>query len=60
MNNITQIIIHGNERSTHELADYCKRKQIVQERIFTPREGDIIDATSELQMYQVININIYF
>ncbi len=34
-----------------ELADYCKRSQI--ERIFTPKQGEIIDATSESHMYQV-------
>jgi hypothetical protein len=42
-------------RLTNELAEYCRRTQIVQERIFTPREGELINATSELQMYQVYN-----
>ncbi len=51
-----KIIVHGNEKATNELAEYCKRSQIVQERIFTPREGEIIDATSESQMYQVNNL----
>ncbi len=53
MQTFLKIIIHGNERSTNELSDYCKKAQIVQEKIFTPKEGEIINATSELQMYQV-------
>ena len=53
MQTFLKIIIHGNERSTNELSEYCKKTQIVQEKIFTPKEGQIINATSELQMYQV-------
>ncbi len=53
------IIIHGTQKSTYELAEYCKKAQIVQDKIFTPSIGEIVDATSETQMYQIkLNDNI--
>jgi len=45
------IIIHGNEKATTEMAEYFKKSQI--ERIFTPKYGEVIDATNETQIYQV-------
>lgn len=47
------IIVHGNEQSTREMQDYCKKQQIVQDRIFTPRIGEIVNATLETQIYNV-------
>lgn len=47
------IIVHGTEKATVELARYCKQAQIVQDTISTPRVGEIVDATSETQIYQV-------
>ncbi len=47
------IIIHGDEKSTNEMAEFCKNQQIVQDRIFTPRIGEIADATLETQIYHV-------
>lgn len=35
------------------MEDYCKKQQIVQDRIFTPRIGDCVDATLETQIYHV-------
>lgn len=35
------------------MEDYCKRQQIVQDRIFTPKIGDCVDATVETQIYHV-------
>ncbi len=47
------IIIHGDEKSTKEMEDYCKKQSVVQDRIFTPRIGDCVDATVETQIYHV-------
>lgn len=35
------------------MEDFCKKQQIVQDRIFTPRIGDCVDATVETQIYHV-------
>lgn len=48
-----KIIIHGDEKSTREMEDFCKKQQTVQDRIFTPRIGDCVDATVETQIYHV-------
>lgn len=47
------IIIHGDEKSTKEMSEFCKNQQIVQNRIFTPKIGEIADATLETQIYHV-------
>lgn len=47
------IIIHGDEKSTKEMSEFCKNQQIVQDRIFTPKIGEIADATLETQIYHV-------
>lgn len=47
------IIVHGDEKSTKEMSEFCKNQQIVQDRIFTPRIGEIADATTETQIYHV-------
>ena len=35
------------------MEDFCKKQQTVQDRIFTPRIGDCVDATVETQIYHV-------
>ena len=35
------------------MSEFCKNQQIVQDRIFTPRIGEIADATLETQIYHV-------
>jgi cleavage and polyadenylation specificity factor subunit 2 len=47
------IIVHGNEKSTLEMQQYCQKQQLVQDRIFTPRLGDVVNATLETQIYNV-------
>ena len=42
------------------MEEYCKKQQIVQDRIFTPKIGEIVNATLETQIYSVnflLNIN---
>lgn len=47
------VIIHGNEKSTREMKEYCQKHQIVQDRIFTPKIGEIVNATLETQIYNI-------
>ncbi|CAF1052808.1 unnamed protein product [Brachionus calyciflorus] len=48
------VLIHGSEKSTKEMRDFCQKQQIVQEgRIFTPKIGEIVNATFETQIYNV-------
>ncbi len=35
------------------MAEFCKTQQIVQNRIFTPKIGELADATLETQIYHV-------
>jgi hypothetical protein len=36
------------------MEEFCKRQQIVQDRIFTPKIGEIVNATLETQIYSVM------
>ena len=45
--------MHGNQSATKELEDFCVNQQIVQERIFTPKVGEVVNATLEPQIYNV-------
>lgn len=47
------IIVHGKEKPTKEMEEYCQKQQIVQDRIFTPRVGETVNATLETQIYNV-------
>ncbi|XP_014663785.1 PREDICTED: cleavage and polyadenylation specificity factor subunit 2-like [Priapulus caudatus] len=48
------VLVHGTEEATLALADYCRiTPGIVQEKVFTPRMHEIIDATTESHIYQV-------
>lgn len=47
------VIIHGSEKSTKEMKEYCQKQQIVQDRIFTPKIGEIVNATLETQIYNI-------
>ncbi|KAI6205525.1 Cleavage and polyadenylation specificity factor subunit 2 [Aphelenchoides besseyi] len=46
------ILVHGGEQSTRALANYCQEKNF-QEKVFTPRLGEVIDVTVESHIYQV-------
>lgn len=47
------ILIHGTQDCIDQLERYCTTKQIVQGRIFSPRVGETVDATTERNLYQV-------
>lgn len=47
------IIVHGNEKSTLEMQEFCQKQQLVQDRIFMPRVGEMVNATLETQIYNV-------
>ena len=47
------ILIHGTQDCIEQLEKYCTTRQIVQGRIFSPRVGEIVDATTERNLYQV-------
>jgi cleavage and polyadenylation specificity factor subunit 2 len=47
------IVIHGNEKSTKEMMEYCQNQKIVQSRIFTPKTNEFVNATLETQIYNV-------
>jgi cleavage and polyadenylation specificity factor subunit 2 len=47
------IVIHGNEKSTREMMEYCQNQKIVQGRIFTPNLNEFVNATLETQIYNV-------
>ncbi len=47
------IVIHGNEKSTTEMLEYCQNQKIVQNRIFTPKLNELVNATLETQIYNV-------
>jgi hypothetical protein len=55
MDHSFKIIVHGKEKPTKEMEEFCKRQQIVQDRIFTPKIGEIVNATLETQIYSVNN-----
>ncbi|KHN82608.1 putative cleavage and polyadenylation specificity factor subunit 2 [Toxocara canis] len=47
------IIVHGSAAATRHLAQYAAESGCVQGKIFTPRLGEIVDATIESHIYQV-------
>ncbi|CAF4141213.1 unnamed protein product [Rotaria sp. Silwood2] len=47
------IFIHGTQDCIEQLDKYCTARQIVQGRIFSPHIGEIVDATTERNLYQV-------
>ncbi|XP_015781922.1 cleavage and polyadenylation specificity factor subunit 2 [Tetranychus urticae] len=46
------VLIHGSSEATQELASYCS-SSLPTNKIFTPRVGEIVDATTESHIYQV-------
>ncbi|CAF1318906.1 unnamed protein product [Rotaria sordida] len=47
------IFIHGTQDCIEQLEKYCTTRQIVQGRIFSPHVGEIVDATTERNLYQI-------
>ena len=50
---VLQVLIHGTEEATSSLAEFCHSTGVVQGNVFCPSVGDVIDATTERQIYQV-------
>lgn len=48
------ILVHGSEEATQSLAEYCRNTPgMVQGQVFTPRVGEVVDATTESHIFQV-------
>lgn len=48
------VLVHGSMESTHFLADHCRNTAgVVQGQVFTPKVGEIVDATTESHIFQV-------
>ncbi|CAG9813519.1 unnamed protein product [Phaedon cochleariae] len=45
------IVVRGGEEATRAMERHCA--EAVQARVFTPRRGEVVDATSETHIYQV-------
>ncbi|KAG5882199.1 hypothetical protein JTB14_021850 [Gonioctena quinquepunctata] len=45
------IVVRGSEENTAVIAKHCSEQ--IQVTVFTPRRGEIVDATSETHIYQV-------
>lgn len=45
------VVVRGNEESTSVIAKHCVDN--IQSRVFTPKKGEMVDATSETHIYQV-------
>ena len=50
-----QVLVHGTEKATQGLVDYCRTtRDLVQGQIFTPHLNEVVDATKESHIYQVM------
>ena len=50
-----QILVHGSFDATASLADYARTtKDVVQGNVYTPSLHELIDATTESHIYQVL------
>ena len=49
------ILVKGSPEATRSLASYCDsiKESIFLDKVFTPRIGDVVDATTESHIYQV-------
>ncbi|CAN8022745.1 unnamed protein product [Ixodes persulcatus] len=47
------ILVRGSPEATQALAAFCRTSGAVQGRVFTPRPGEVVDATTESHIYQV-------
>ena len=49
------ILVRGSPDSTHMLVNQCR--QWGGARVFAPSHGEVVDATTETHIYQVINVS---
>uniref|UniRef100_L7MA23 Cleavage and polyadenylation specificity factor subunit 2 n=1 Tax=Rhipicephalus pulchellus TaxID=72859 RepID=L7MA23_RHIPC len=47
------ILVRGSPEATQAMAAFCRSSGSVQGRVFTPRIGEVVDATTESHIYQV-------
>ncbi|XP_041353692.1 cleavage and polyadenylation specificity factor subunit 2-like [Gigantopelta aegis] len=47
------ILVRGTTEATDALAEYCQTHSVVDRKVFTPKVGEIVDATTESHIYQV-------
>lgn len=48
------VLIHGTAEATDSLADFCRSTSgMVQGKVFTPKVGELVDATTESHIFQV-------
>lgn len=47
------ILVRGSPEATQSMAAFCRSSGAVQGRVFTPRLGEVVDATTESHIYQV-------
>ncbi|KAK0400699.1 hypothetical protein QR680_015406 [Steinernema hermaphroditum] len=48
------ILVHGSPEATQHLSDYVKENDLVQGSVFTPCLGEVVDATIESHILQVV------
>uniref|UniRef100_A0A1I8ANQ7 Cleavage and polyadenylation specificity factor subunit 2 n=1 Tax=Steinernema glaseri TaxID=37863 RepID=A0A1I8ANQ7_9BILA len=48
------ILVHGSPESTRYLADHVKENELIQGSVFTPSLGEVVDATIESHILQVV------
>ena len=49
-----QVLVHGTAEATDSLADFCRSTSgMVQGKVFTPKVGELVDATTESHIFQV-------
>ena len=48
-----QVLVHGAAEATNSLLQYCmKTLQLPSDKLFAPRVGETVDATTESHIYQ--------
>ena len=49
-----QVLVHGSADATNSLMDYCQKNlHLPRSKLFAPRVGETVDATTESHIYQV-------
>ena len=51
---VFQVLIHGTAEATDSLAEFCRSTAgMVKGKVFTPKVGELVDATTESHIFQV-------
>jgi cleavage and polyadenylation specificity factor subunit 2 len=46
------LLIKGTKEGTNYMANFCKK--LTEGKVLTPKTGDVVDATTETHIYQVL------